>query len=163
MTLTLIFGWGLEGVACDSRSLGGGVPVAVILLIDDDALVRSAIRRVLEPAGHSVIDASRGRAAMVRLDERGIDFIVTDLLMPEVEGREVLTAARQRSPALPVVVMSGGFPPERGGVGGGGADYLRMARQLGATRTLAKPFERTDLLQAVAACLSKCGRNRPPG
>lgn len=159
----LSLGWVLGGVTCDGRGLGGGVAVAVILLIDDDARVRSAIRRVLEQAGHSVIDVAHGGEAMARFAEREIDLIVTDLLMPEVEGLEVLMAARQRSPALPVLVISGGFSPERGGAGGSGADYLRMARQLGATRTLAKPFERTDLLEAVAACLSERGRDRPPG
>ncbi|MCS6853294.1 MAG: response regulator [Elioraea sp.] len=134
--------------------------MALILLIEDDALVRTAIRRVLEGAGHVVIDAAHGGEALARIEQAEIDLVITDLLMPEVEGIEVLTAARRRHPGLPVLVISGGFPPERAAAAGVGADYLRMARQLGATRTLAKPFERADLLAAVEDCLAQRGRDR---
>ncbi|WP_114377277.1 response regulator [Elioraea thermophila] len=137
--------------------------MALILLIEDDSLVRAAIRRVLEGAGHAVIDVAHGGEALARIDRTEIDLIVTDLLMPEVEGIEVLTAARRRHPGLPVLVISGGFPPERAAASGISADYLRMARQLGATRTLAKPFERADLLAAVEACLAERGRDRSAG
>ena len=134
--------------------------MALILVIEDDAPLRAAIRRVLESAGHRVVDAAHGGAALARLEQTDLDLVVTDLLMPEVEGIEVLTAARRRNPDLPVLVISGGFGPERTGTSGLGVDYLRMARQLGATRTLAKPFGRAELLQAVNACLAERGRDR---
>lgn len=137
--------------------------MALILLIDDDESVRGAIRRVLAAAGHEVIEAAHGGPALERLAGGvGVDLILTDLLMPEVEGMELLAAARRRWPAVPVLVMSGGFAPGTAADLGAGADYLRMARQLGAARTLAKPFGRAQLLAAVEACLAEARRSREP-
>lgn len=132
--------------------------MARILLIDDDEALRVAISRSLTAAGHEVIEAAHGGPALARLAAGGIDLILTDLLMPEVEGMELLAAVRRRWPAVPVLVMSGGFTA--GLFPGASADYLRMAQQLGAARTLAKPFDKAALLAAVEACLEESKRSR---
>jgi CheY-like chemotaxis protein len=115
----------------------------VILLADDDAAVREFARRILEAAGHRVIDAEDGHAAMgsSRMLET-IDLLVTDLDMPCLDGVGLSDALRAEHPETVVLYMSGGAAEgvaER--LAGRGAGFL------------AKPFRGADLLAAVAATL----------
>ncbi len=116
----------------------------LILLVDDDGPLRSVLRRTLERAGYAVLEASDGRSALRALGHDAVDLVLTDIIMPDMEGIELMRELRKARPELPVIVMSGGgiLAPNV---------YLQMASDLGAVRVLAKPFDSADLLSAVAA------------
>ena len=79
-----------------------------ILLVDDDEAVRSVLRRSLVKAGYEVHEAGEGGAALKLLASAPADLIITDLVMPEMEGIEFIMALRKTHPKLPVIAMSGG-------------------------------------------------------
>lgn len=114
-----------------------------ILVVDDDEQYRSLMQRTLERAGHQVVTAEDGTAAVVAAQDATLELVITDLIMPGKEGLETIMELRRLRPGLPLIAMSGGG---RGNPG----DYLKAARLLGATRTLEKPFGVQDLLDAVA-------------
>ena len=121
-----------------------------ILLVDDDHLLRGFLATVLTEAGHSVLPAVDGRQAMDLLHVSAVDLIVTDIVMPELEGVElILTLSRER-PSLPIIAMSG--DPRHSKL------FLEMAAKLGARRVLSKPFGPAALLAAISDALC----NAPP-
>lgn len=117
--------------------------MAQILIVDDEPVVRSALRRVLEHAGHAVTSASGGYEAIRRLDAGLYDAVLTDIQMPEGDGLEVLLHAKQHHPRIPVITMSG---VEEG-------PLLEAAIGLGARATLTKPFGVDELHAALRAIL----------
>ena len=118
-----------------------------ILLIDDDELVRFSIRFVLERAGYRVIEADNGRKGLAAFDDETPDLVITDILMPEMDGMEVLTEITlNKAPQVPILAISGGGKLD--------ADsYIETARGLGAASVLAKPFGNDDLLSMVQSLL----------
>ena len=118
-----------------------------ILVIDDETPVRDVIRQTLERAGYDVVDAADGREGLVRFRERPADLVITDILMPEQEGIETIRILHKEFPQTKILAISGGG--RRGKL-----DVLPTAQTFGAHRTLAKPFERKDLLDAVSALVS---------
>ncbi len=117
--------------------------MARILVVDDEHFMRNFMRRVLERAGHEVDEADGGHEAMERLRESKFDVLLTDLLMPTGRGMESITACRREFPDTAIIAISA--------VGA----YLSIAERLGARRTLEKPFNNRELLDAVDACLDK--------
>jgi CheY-like chemotaxis protein len=113
-----------------------------VLLIDDELMVRKIVRKMLERVGHEVVDVENGRMGLDRLERAPFDLIVTDIIMPDVEGIEVLMTVRERHPSIAVVAMSGGGRM-------GNVDFLEVARKLGAAATLEKPFTQDALLKAI--------------
>jgi len=91
----------------DRRELPGGSET--LLLVEDEAAVRSSARRLLEGHGYTVIEARHGADALRILEEghRRIDLVLTDLVMPEMGGRELVERVRARHPAMKVLFMSG--------------------------------------------------------
>ena len=102
--------------------------------------------RRLTLAGHTVIEAADGREGLDRFRRVGADLVVTDIVMPETEGLEVLRQIRTAQPPVPVIVISGG------GLGSG-KDYLAMATMLGAAKVLLKPFPPAMLIAAITELL----------
>jgi len=82
--------------------------MARILLIDDDPLVRNILPQILELDGHMVVDAANGAVAMQRWSEQPADLIVTDILMPEKDGLEVIRELRRQCPQLKVIAVDHG-------------------------------------------------------
>lgn len=121
---------------------------AEILVVEDDPQVRAMLRQVLEVAGFGVREASDGKDAMKRWQERPSDLVITDLLMPEMDGLEVISQLRKLSPATKIIAITGGGPTKR-------LNFLQPAKLLGASRTLHKPFERAELLQHVRDLLAQ--------
>ncbi|MGE0743672.1 MAG: response regulator [Rhodospirillales bacterium] len=117
--------------------------MARIIVADDQAAVRHAVRAILEPAGHVVAEAANGRDALGLLAD-GCDLLITDVLMPEMDGLELLRHAKRRRPDLPVLVVTGGWR-------GDNLDLLSMAFKLGADRTLGKANIVKELAGVVAA------------
>ncbi|MBP7147428.1 MAG: response regulator [Acidobacteria bacterium] len=113
-----------------------------ILVLDDDRQVRTLIRLVLERAGYQVDEASDGRTALEMQRSLPVDLLVADILMPEVDGIEVIREFRREFPKVRILAISGGGLAYSG-------NYLDMARRAGASHALGKPFEHEDLLAAV--------------
>lgn len=134
--------------------------MALILVVDDDALVAETIGIHLTGAGHEVVFAAHGGDALKQLKRRAVDLVVTDILMPEVEGIGFIRAARLQGVKVPIIAMSGGSVRD---ARVGGYDYLKMALSLGATRTLSKPFGRVQFLDEVNGCLNAANAAKAGG
>ena len=119
-----------------------------ILVIDDEEQMRTALCSLLEGSGYEVISAPNGKEGLRLYHERSIDLIITDLIMPEKEGIETIIEMRQDFPDVKIIAISGGgrSDPE---------DLLSLAKILGAQRTIAKPFKKEDLLNAIRDLLEK--------
>ena len=100
----------------------------------------------LAKAGHQVTSAADGKAALRLLGEGQVDLVITDIVMPEMDGLELIRSIRKASPATKIIGMSGGGR-------GTPSDYLAIAQSFGAALTLAKPFSLEDLIAAVDSVL----------
>lgn len=105
-----------------------------ILLVDDDSDMRTSLRRVLERAGHTVVEARNGKEAILLMKNGGVTLVITDIIMPESEGLELTLKVRRSHPGVPVIVISGGARVDPG-------IYLDMAKQAGAVRVYHKPLD----------------------
>ena len=113
-----------------------------ILVADDETAIKELVREMLESSGYKVYTASDGREVITCLRENPVDLLITDLVMPEQEGVETICQARQMLPELKVIAISGGATL-----------YLKIARLLGATATLQKPFSMDALISTVERLL----------
>ncbi len=125
--------------------------MARVLLVDDDPFILATLPLVLREAGHEVEIAPNGREALRVLRLSAFDVVLTDILMPEMDGLELLRAVRREMPGTRVLAMSGGSAHLPG------EDTLRMARLLGAHGVLAKPFTAAEATAAIAAALGEGG------
>jgi hypothetical protein len=120
-----------------------------ILVVDDSRGLRGTITAVLRTAGHEVISAADAKEALKILDHQAVDLILTDILMPEMDGLALIREIRRRVPFLPIIAMSGGgyFLSQ---------EYcLRTARIFGATSVLSKPFDAHQLLMALDQAIAQ--------
>ena len=118
-----------------------------ILVVDDDPEIRSTLKKLLELRGHQVVVAADGRAAETALIGAPFDLMVTDIVMPDQDGLEVIRITRAAHPDLPIIAISGGGRLRTG-------NYLRLATAMGAVAALEKPFDFEEFLQAVHAALN---------
>lgn len=121
--------------------------MANILLIDDDELLRDTLVQMLELDGHRVTEAADGQQGLDRHAQGRFDLVITDVLMPGVDGAKVIASLRQQDLQLPIIAISGGrrvLTP---------AFSLQSASLAGATLELAKPFGRSELREAVSTAL----------
>jgi DNA-binding response OmpR family regulator len=124
--------------------------MARILLIDDDDSVRTMLRLTLDHFGHTVIEARNGKEGLELFQHANADLVITDIVMPEKEGLEVLMELRKKHPPVKIIAISGG-------------DYLHMAKLMGAAKVLAKPFSTNILIAAIDELLPGGGAPaRPP-
>lgn len=122
--------------------------MAQILLIDDDEILRGVVRRMLERAGYDVIEAGDGETGLRLHREQGVDLVIVDIFMPERDGLELIQELRAAAPQAKIVAMSGGGRT-------GKIDLLKDATVFGASRTLWKPFEMTELRATVGELLKE--------
>ena len=130
--------------------------MARVLVIDDDEEMRRAMCEVLSRAGYVTVEAADGRAGLTRNREHPADVVITDIFMPEKEGIETILAIRHEFPEARIIAISGGGDGSR-------FSYLSYARELGATRTLAKPFSTSELLGAIEEILGAQDNGRRSG
>lgn len=116
--------------------------MAQVLVVDDEVLVRETVRIALQRAGHQVTEAADGQKALELLASGKIDLVISDIIMPEVDGIGLILAMRKRHPNLRVIAMSGGGRTRN-------MDFLRMAKSLGAHSALPKPFTPEQLQNEV--------------
>lgn len=113
-----------------------------ILLIDDMAGVRRAVQSMLTRAGHRVTAAESGTKGIEMLRAQRFDVVITDMVMPGVDGADILTEVSNLPNRPRVIAISGGGA----GVSADGA--LRLAR-LNADAFLEKPFDSDALLATI--------------
>jgi len=135
------------------QAAGADATRRALLLVDDDPIVRSAARRMLEAAGFRVIDAGGGVAAMALLSaSREIAAAVVDLTMPEMSGEETLRALRRIRPDLPVILISGWDEGEA-------AALLEQTPHI--TAFVRKPWTRAELLETLEGVLGSAAARAP--
>lgn len=116
-----------------------------VLIVDDEEAIRHLIRETLEQAGYCVHEASDGKEGLTRYRESPADLVIMDILMPDQDGLESILTLRREFPKAKIVAITGGSDMI------GILNFLDVARMLGARRTLQKPFEMKQLLDAVQA------------
>lgn len=117
-----------------------------ILIIDDEVQIREMLGQMLSREGYDVVHAPDGKVGMNICRTQSIDLIITDIIMPEKDGIEMILELRHDFSHLKVIAISGG-----GRLGPDG--YLEMAQKLGAHKTFFKPFNRREILDAVKELL----------
>jgi len=123
--------------------------MASVLVVDDDAHIREVARFALARAGHTVELAADGAAAAERIGRGGLELVVLDILMPELDG---LTLCRELDGRVPIVFLSSR---------GEEADRV-LGLDLGADDYLAKPFSPRELVARVAAVLRRTAAEPVP-
>jgi CheY-like chemotaxis protein len=124
--------------------------MARILVVDDQKAIRTAIRAMLEHKGHTVVVAEGGHHAAGAIEAFAFDVALVDIIMPGLDGLDTIKMFGESAPAVPIIAMSGyAFHG-----GSSDLDFFRMARELGATCCLQKPFKPHELTGAIEACLA---------
>ena len=121
---------------------------ATILLVEDEELLRAGVQEVLEIQGYKVITAPDGEQALACLAAQTIDLIITDLVMPKMDGVDFVKQLRKIKPDLPVIVVSGST---RNIMQRYGIDSIQVP---GANASLPKPFKSVDLIEQVRQLLA---------
>jgi len=123
-----------------------------ILIVDDQAAVRSFAREALEPAGYQIVEAANGVEALARLAEATYDLLISDLYLPGEGGGDLVKTAKAQYPGLKVIVMSGAFEHVK----------VEPANALGANALLPKPITPENLVETVRRVLEETGAKKNP-
>jgi len=135
-----------------------------ILVIDDEKDIRMVLKQVLELAGYDVELAENGKDGLAKLEGKGADLVITDVIMPGIDGVATVRQIKEAHPDLPVIVISGGGNVAPAAYDPGAIStsaFLESAKKAGADRTLTKPFDRHEILGAIKELLS--GSAASPG
>ncbi|QVL33853.1 response regulator [Telmatocola sphagniphila] len=119
-----------------------------ILLVDDEAKLRSAIRRMLEPLGLEIEEAADGYEALRSYRSCHAELVICDVFMPDKDGLELISVLKKEFDEVKILAISGGGFD-------GTMDLLPTALHFGATEILQKPFKQEDLLEKVKALLEQ--------
>jgi two-component system sensor histidine kinase ChiS len=122
-----------------SRKTGGAARACRVLLVDDDATLLMVLARAFAAAGYTTQTAENGRKALELLKTFKPALVITDIVMPEMEGIGAIMAIKQMADPPKVIAMSGN------GLGGR-RNYLKWAKHLGADEVLSKPFRLNEML-----------------
>jgi len=122
--------------------------MATILVVDDNAKILKILGDALESAGHQVWLAADGEVGLREFRRLRPQLVITDLIMPNKEGLELIMALNQERPCPKIIAISGGgeFTPEL---------YLPMAKEIGADAILGKPFLPSVLLATIDRVLNE--------
>ena len=132
--------------------------MAKILIVDDEEHVRAALKQVLERAGYEVAVAATGKEGLELMQREGADLVITDVIMPGIDGITTARKIREKFRDTRIIVISGGGkaapePYEPDAIST--RSYLASANIAGADRTLTKPFDRQEILRAVQSLLEE--------
>lgn len=119
--------------------------MASILIVDDEASIRSLLRRILEEDGHQIREATNGHDSLRLYRNAPTDVVITDILMPERDGLEVILALTQEFLDARVLAITGAT---------GNRNYLDIATLFGARRVIQKPFTADEVRRAVRYTLA---------
>ncbi len=118
--------------------------MANILVIEDQDNVRATIREMLVRGGYEVTEAANGKEGLQRIEEHAPEAVITDILMPEMDGLETIRHIVKTRPQLPVIAYTASIT----------TPYLQTALKFGAVYALYKPFKQAELLDAVRKALA---------
>ncbi len=124
--------------------------MARILIVDDEEIERLLGRAALEGAGHQLLFAPNGEVALRAYQNNDIDLVITDLTMPDMNGMLLIEQIMAENAHALIIAVSGVSP-----------EQLERAELLGASRTMQKPYEAAELLQAVTQTLNNV-KGLPP-
>ena len=123
-----------------------------ILLVDDESAITDNLAPFLQRAGFEVSVASNGEEALTAIGSNSLDLIVSDVLMPKMDGRELLRSLRQDNNWIPVILLTQV----------GEAFERAMALEEGADDYINKPFEPHELVARIRAVLRRAKPGKPP-
>lgn len=119
------------------------VRCAPVLFIDDDEIVRSLALAMFDTLGVELVVAQNGAEAVKRIASETFSLVITDIMMPEMDGLEVISWMRKNEPDVPVVVLSG----EENSFS---RTYASVAVELGAESGIEKPITQSKIQQALS-------------
>jgi CheY-like chemotaxis protein len=119
-----------------------------ILVVDDEPSIVELVSRALRKRGDTIVSASNGVEAGRVVTQHPFELVMTDLLMPDKDGIQVITELRRKFPAIKIIAMSGGGHITQD-------QYLKIAKGLGAHALLEKPFTIDQLYAVVDSVLPK--------
>ncbi len=124
--------------------------MALVMIVDDDQQILRLLAEIIEKEGHQIVSAEDGEQAFQQFQKHPIDLVITDLLMPNKEGLELIQELRSIRPELKIIAYSGGgqMKPD---------NYLDFAKGMGADRVFSKPIPIKELTAAVADLISEIG------
>jgi two-component system, chemotaxis family, chemotaxis protein CheY len=117
-----------------------------VLLVDDDSIVLDTLCQILEAAGYEVQPANSGVMGLEAYRAKRPDVVVTDVIMPEMDGIEFIQRLREIDPAAKIIAISGGS-------GKGYFENLEAVRRLTPVAILPKPFAKATLLSLIEKCV----------
>ncbi|MCJ8345238.1 response regulator [bacterium] len=123
--------------------------MANILVVDDQRMQRVVLQATLQHGGHSVVQAENGSKALIEYQKSKIDIMITDVLMPDMNGIELCCKIREFDPNAKIIVISGGQIKTPGGAD----SYLQLGTKSGAFKTFVKPVDPQDLLECITELL----------
>jgi len=117
-----------------------------VLIVDDELMVRYALKKILQNLGLDVVEATDGREGEEVFDSHpDVGVVITDIIMPRQEGIETIANMRRKRPSTKIIAISGGGRIRS-------LDFLEIAKKAGADAILAKPFTRADLQETLRSC-----------
>jgi len=116
-----------------------------ILVVDDDRLILEAVKRILECEGVVVHCAESGEEALEKIKERTFSLMITDLNMPGLDGLELSRIGLGIAPQMPIIMDTGRISPK----------ITRLAKEIGISRVLIKPFLPNVLLETIRDVMGK--------
>lgn len=121
--------------------------MAEILVVDDETPVLQLITEILSQDGHKVTQANNGVDGIEKYQKGSFEIVITDLVMPEKSGLDLIMELRKINPDIKILAISGG-----GGIQGR-FDYLPIAKLVGAVIIIKKPFQISEIREAIATLL----------
>jgi CheY-like chemotaxis protein len=141
--------------ANEQRSGESGQPDKYVLVVDDQKVVIEALRMLLECWGHKVLSADGGREAMEIVRQRAaeIEVVLTDLMMPDMDGVQTVRALREIAPHIKFIGISGAVDSHR----------VHEFMSVGLVALLPKPFGTADLMNAIRKAMASPPPSAAPG
>jgi len=127
-----------------------GIKTWKILVVDDESAITELVQLILTEEGYDVHTAKDGREGIRLFNQIDPDIVLTDIVMPDMEGIEFIQTIAKMKQDLPIIAMSGNVM---------GKGFLNAARLLGAMKVLHKPFTSAELIDAVGSVPTTKGDN----
>jgi len=115
-----------------------------VLVVDDEPSITELVGLILSEKGYEVSTANDGRQGLKQFESMKPDLVITDIVMPDMEGIEFIKVLAKKKKEIPVIVMSGNIM---------GRKFLKTARLFGARAELTKPFTPQELIEVVETIL----------
>lgn len=128
------------------------MPMNRILVADDDLTFRSIMLKVLSDHGFEAVGVANGNEVLEAIKQGAFNVLVTDLMMPDMDGLEVIRHVTKTNPEVAIIAVSGGSHT--------GVNYIKTAKKFGADEIMAKPVNYDEFVAIVKKC---CQTARPSG